>query len=85
MYPRSSAHIVCGFNVNRTQPVDGPIYEGNDRFEGYSMDLIDAIARELKFQYRFELSPNNKYGSLNKITKQWDGMVKQLLDRARLI
>lgn len=56
-------------------------YEGNDRYEGFSLDLIDAIAKDLRFQYRFELVPGNKYGSYNPVTKKWDGLVKQLLDR----
>lgn len=55
--------------------------EGNDRYEGYSADLIDAIAKILGFKYKFELTPDNKYGSFNKVTKKWDGLVKQLLDR----
>lgn len=55
--------------------------EGNDRYEGYSVDLIDGIAKLLGFKYQFELTPDNKYGSFNKVTKKWDGLVKQLLDR----
>lgn len=55
--------------------------EGNDRYEGYSVDLIDSIAKILGFKYNFELTPDNKYGSFNKVTKKWDGLVKQLLDR----
>lgn len=59
----------------------GEIFEGNARFEGYSFDLIDGIARHLGFSYRMELVPDGKYGSYNKKTKQWDGLVKHLLDR----
>lgn len=44
------------------------------------MDLIDAIAKLLNFKYIFELAPDGKYGSYNKVTKTWDGLVKQLLD-----
>jgi ionotropic glutamate receptor len=55
--------------------------DGNNRFEGYSLDLIDSIAKQLNFTYRFELVPDGKYGSYNKITKKWDGLVKYLLDR----
>lgn len=47
------------------------------------MDLIDSIAKILGFQYRFELVADNKYGSYNKKTKKWDGLVKHLLDRVR--
>ncbi|KAK6631711.1 hypothetical protein RUM43_013775 [Polyplax serrata] len=54
---------------------------GNDRFEGYSINLIDEIAKELNFKYEFTLTPDGKYGSYNKVTKKWDGLVKQLLDR----
>lgn len=63
------------------EPEDGEILVGNDRYEGYSMDLIDAISKILGFKYVFELTPDNRYGSLNKVTKKWDGLVKQLLDR----
>lgn len=45
------------------------------------MDLIEEISKILGFSYRFEITPDNKYGSFNKITKKWDGLVKQLLDR----
>lgn len=31
--------------------------------------------------FRFELAPDGRYGSYNKKTKQWDGLVKQLLER----
>ena len=54
---------------------------GNDRFEGYSINLIDEIAKELNFKYEFTLTPDGKYGSYNRVTKKWDGLVKQLLDR----
>ncbi|XP_053678386.1 glutamate receptor ionotropic, kainate 2-like [Anopheles nili] len=60
---------------------DGEFLEGNNRFEGYSLELIDGISKILGFQYRMELVPDGKYGSYNKITKKWDGLVKHLLDR----
>lgn len=55
--------------------------EGNARFEGYSLDLIDAVAKNVGFKYRFELAPDGKYGGYNKVTKKWDGLIKQLLER----
>lgn len=83
-------------------PEEDEVLEGNARFEGYSMDLIDAISKILRFSYRFEIVPDGellkspqrraftkfsphkfkgKYGSYNKQTKQWDGLVRHLLDR----
>ncbi|XP_058444434.1 glutamate receptor ionotropic, kainate 2 [Malaya genurostris] len=60
---------------------EGEIFEGNNQFEGYSIDLIEGIAQILGFQYRMVLVPDGKYGSYNKVTKKWDGLVKYLLDR----
>ncbi|XP_001655464.2 glutamate receptor ionotropic, kainate 2 [Aedes aegypti] len=60
---------------------EGEFLEGNNRFEGYSLELIDGISKILGFQYRMELVPDGKYGSYNKQTKKWDGLVKYLLDR----
>lgn len=54
--------------------------EGNARFEGYSLDLIDAVAQLLGASYKFVLTPDGKYGAYNKVTKQWDGLIRQLLD-----
>lgn len=61
--------------------MEGEYWEGNDRFVGYSIDLIDGIAKIIGFHYKFELVQDNRYGSFNKVTKKWDGLVKQLLDR----
>lgn len=60
---------------------EGVFWTGNDRFEGYSLDLIDGIARMRNFTYRIEPVPGNAYGSYNKKTKKWDGLIKELLDR----
>ncbi|XP_059486426.1 glutamate receptor ionotropic, kainate 2-like isoform X2 [Neocloeon triangulifer] len=54
---------------------------GNERFEGYSIDLIDEISQILGFKYEFQLVPDGRYGSYNPNTKKWDGLVKQLLER----
>ncbi|XP_012273725.1 glutamate receptor ionotropic, kainate 2 isoform X1 [Orussus abietinus] len=54
---------------------------GNAQFEGYSVDLIHEISRILGFNYTFRLVPDDRYGSFNKETKEWDGMIKELLDQ----
>ncbi|XP_055903176.1 glutamate receptor ionotropic, kainate 2 [Eupeodes corollae] len=74
-----TSRIGAPFLLKR-EPKEGETFEGNARYEGYSMDLIDRIAQLLGFKYVFELAPDGKYGSYNKVTKQWDGLVKQLLD-----
>lgn len=61
--------------------VDGVVYEGNARYEGYTCDLIAKIAHELKFHYELELVNDGNYGSRDAKTGKWNGIVKMLMDR----
>lgn len=63
--------------------VEGDVQlEGNARYEGYVVDLINRIKQLLKFKnYELEVVPDGEYGSLNPTTKKWNGLVKHLLDR----
>ncbi|XP_069981522.1 glutamate receptor ionotropic, kainate 2-like [Penaeus vannamei] len=51
---------------------------GNDRFEGFCIDLLNEIAEILKFN--FVLIPIKAYGSRNAKTGEWNGMIKELLE-----
>ncbi|XP_077295106.1 glutamate receptor ionotropic, kainate 2-like isoform X2 [Arctopsyche grandis] len=53
---------------------------GNDRFEGFGIELIDEISKMLGFNYTFVLEPNGVYGSMDKKTGKWNGMIKELLE-----
>ena len=57
------------------------ILDGNDRYEGYSKDLIALIAQELNFTFRIELTEDGKYGNYDERTKSWNGLIKDLLER----
>ncbi|KAG6450834.1 hypothetical protein O3G_MSEX006792 [Manduca sexta] len=50
--------------------------EDNDRYEGFTIDLIDMLSNILGFSYKFRVESN--YGSLD--TGEWDGMVRELMD-----
>ncbi|XP_066999458.1 glutamate receptor ionotropic, kainate 2 isoform X3 [Anabrus simplex] len=63
---------------NQTDP---PTLFGNDRYEGFSLDLIDEIARELKFKYEFRLVPDQKHGTQDQKTGEWNGLMGELLNR----
>lgn len=66
-------------------PEKGQVLTGNDRYEGYSKDLIHEILKEtLHLNYELEIVPKNLYGAYNKDTKKWDGLVGHLLDRVGL-
>lgn len=60
---------------------EGVLLEGNARYEGYVVDLINRIQSNLKFKYELEVVPDSQYGKLDAVTKKWDGLVKHLLDR----
>lgn len=53
---------------------------GNDRFEGFGIDLIHELSVMLGFNYIFRIQEDGAYGSLNNVTKQWNGMIRELID-----
>ncbi|KAJ1151843.1 hypothetical protein NDU88_004622 [Pleurodeles waltl] len=58
---------------------DKPLY-GNDRFEGYCVDLLRELATILGFTYEIRLVEDGKYGALDDASLQWNGMVRELMD-----
>lgn len=54
---------------------------GNDRFEGYAMDLMQEICSILNCSFTFELVPDGKYGNYDPVKKEWNGLIRYLLDR----
>ena len=57
------------------------VLTGNDQFEGHNIDLIDAIAKILGFNYTIRLVEDGKYGSIDKKSGQWNGMIGELLSQ----
>ncbi|CAD7085927.1 unnamed protein product [Hermetia illucens] len=74
-----STRLGAPFLMERT-PEDNETLEGNARFEGYSIDLIQSLSEKLKFKYVIKLVPDKRYGQYNKKTKKWDGIIRQLID-----
>ncbi|XP_022249395.1 glutamate receptor ionotropic, kainate 2-like [Limulus polyphemus] len=52
---------------------------GNDQFEGYCVDLIKEIAKELGFKYKFREVGDNTYGKKNT-WGEWNGMIQELIE-----
>ncbi|VVC91834.1 unnamed protein product [Leptidea sinapis] len=67
--------------VMRQQSVER--LSGNSRYEGFCIELIDRLATLLNFNYTFVEQPDGKYGSRNKTTGLWDGMLRRLIDDPR--
>lgn len=58
---------------------------GNDRYEGFCIDLLRMIASMVGFEYRIELVPDGKYGVYDLDTGEWNGIVRQLMDKVCFI
>ncbi|XP_043273101.1 glutamate receptor ionotropic, kainate 2-like isoform X4 [Venturia canescens] len=56
-------------------------FSGNERYEGFCIDLLREIAQMVGFTYRIELVPDGKYGVYDYETGEWNGIVRQLMDK----
>ncbi|TRY97895.1 hypothetical protein DNTS_034129 [Danionella cerebrum] len=55
------------------------MYEGNEQYEGYCVDLASEIAKHIGFKYKISIVPDGKYGARDPETKIWNGMVGELV------
>uniref|UniRef100_A0A8D3DDN7 Glutamate receptor n=1 Tax=Scophthalmus maximus TaxID=52904 RepID=A0A8D3DDN7_SCOMX len=53
--------------------------EGNDRYEGYCVDLASEIAKHVGIKYKLSIVMDGKYGARDPETKTWNGMVGELV------
>ncbi|XP_017769615.1 PREDICTED: glutamate receptor ionotropic, kainate 2-like [Nicrophorus vespilloides] len=54
---------------------------GNARYEGFCIDLLKWIATQVGFQYSIRLVPDHMYGVYDPETKQWNGIVRELMEK----
>lgn len=50
---------------------------GNDRFEGYVVDLVQHLAERLHFNYTIEMVKDGAYGG--EVNGRWNGMVGEVM------
>lgn len=58
--------------------------EGNDRYEGFCVDMLKELADILKFKYRIRLVSDGVYGAPGA-NRTWTGMVGELISRVRTV
>lgn len=57
---------------------------GNDRYEGFSIDLIEELSKQLHFSYEIREVADNKYGvEVDKKRGIWNGMIGEVLTGVR--
>ncbi|XP_048453716.1 glutamate receptor 4 isoform X3 [Rhincodon typus] len=87
MFPNDSSAIE-NRTVYVTTILEGPYVmlkknhdtlEGNDKYEGYCVDLASEIAKHIGIKYELKIVPDGKYGARDPDTKIWNGMVGELV------
>ncbi|CAK8683546.1 unnamed protein product [Clavelina lepadiformis] len=53
-------------------------FEGNDRYEGFCIDLLQAINSITPIKYRIKIVSDGQYGSKNETKGIWNGMIGEL-------
>lgn len=53
---------------------------GNDRFEGFGIDLIQKLSEMEGFNYTFILREDKQNGAKDPVTERWSGMIGDLLE-----
>ncbi|KAJ8939711.1 hypothetical protein NQ318_009811 [Aromia moschata] len=53
---------------------------GNDRYEGYCVDVIKELSKILGFNYTFIVQEDKVNGNLDKVTNEWNGMIREIID-----
>lgn len=58
--------------------------EGNDRYEGFGIDLIKELSEMSGFNYTFKIQEDSSSGYINETTKKWTGMIGEVINGVRL-
>ncbi|KPJ04254.1 Glutamate receptor, ionotropic kainate 2 [Papilio xuthus] len=54
--------------------------EGNNRYEGFGIEVIEELAKMNEFNYTFDIQADGVYGSYDSKTKKWTGMMEKIMD-----
>src|SRR5258705_214099 len=60
-------------------------HTGNDRYEGFCIDLLEAIADMLNFKYELYFVPDGKFGAENTTSGEWNGLVREIIDKVSCV
>ena len=58
-------------------------FEGNDKLEGFCIDLLKHISELVNFKYKIYLVPDGKYG-IRDADGNWNGMVNEVISEVGL-
>jgi hypothetical protein len=59
------------------------IEKSDGQFEGFCIDILNDVAKEMNFKYKLYKVPDNRYGNQNA-NGSWNGLVKELIDKVNI-
>lgn len=52
---------------------------GNDRFEGFGVDIIEELSKMYGFEYEFVVQEDSDYGKPKGNSTEWTGMIGEVM------
>lgn len=81
-------HTMPDTSSSSTPPTSTPLpppsideFNQNELFEGFCIDVLKLIAKMVGFEYNIKLVPDGKYGVYDLETGEWNGIVRELMDK----
>lgn len=73
------------YDVSQTKPycmvkLSSATLEGNDRYEGFGIDLIKELSEMSGFNYTFKIQEDFNSGYIDDKTKKWTGMIGEVIN-----
>jgi hypothetical protein len=57
---------------------------GNQKFEGFCIDLLEKIAKLCNFTYEIRQVNDGQHGSFSFITNKWNGIVGEIIEKVKV-
>lgn len=74
--------LICAFQEEPFVMVSENVLGKPKKYQGYSIDVLDALSNYLGFKYEIYVAPDHKYGSLQP-DGQWNGLMGELVFKVR--
>lgn len=74
--------LICAFQEEPFVMVSENVLGKPKKYQGYSIDVLDALSNYLGFKYEIYVAPDHKYGSLQP-DGQWNGLIGELVFKVR--
>lgn len=59
---------------------EADLLTGNDRYEGFAVDLIYELSLLLEFSYTFVVEADGNYGvCIDEVSNTWNGMIGKIM------